>query len=1390
MSHHPVLPHARLHELVEAQSRRSPAAIAVVAGTRGVTYARLDAMANGIARQLRNRAVGRESLVGVCLDRDEWLLAALLGVLKAGAAYVPLDPSHPPERLGFICSDAGLSLVVTARGALDHAGATGVETLVVEEVEPYPQAPDVPGDPGDAAYVIYTSGSTGQPKGVVVEHRNAVNLITSESRFYSRDELRGVLASTSVCFDPSITQLFLTLSVGGTVIMAPDILALPTLPARGEVTLVNGVPSALAVLLESPLPRSVRTIVSGGEPLTRAVADRVLATPGVQRLVNLYGPTECTVSCVGGDIASGDGVPSIGRAYAGAELSVRDTDGNPVPADAVGELWVGGPGVARGYLGRPDLTTARFGSPPAGAPAGGHYGSGHGVPQQQEVTNRGDVEPGSSVDWSTGRAYRTGDLVRVDADGSLHFCGRVDDQVKVRGHRVEPGEVEAVLAAHPRITAATVVPTTGGDGLTALAGFFVAKRSASATATAPDAAELRAYLGARLPAYLVPSKIIRLERLPTTPNGKVDRAALTAMTPVRLPAATPRTASPRTATPRTATPRTASPRTATPRTAAEAVVAAIWSEVLGVDVGCDEAFDALGGHSLHAARIAARLERDFGVRVPVGRVLGPITVAQVAAFVETSEPARGAHPLRRSAGADAPVTAVQRRYWFLDQYIAKPGLYDVHSALDIDGEIAPERLATALSELVERHHALRTAITLTPAGLRQRTVPAVPVELPILDLPGASAAEADTALAALADRPFDLSTGHLVRAALARTGHGRWRLLLGVHHIAIDGRSLDVLLDDLSACYNGTTLDEPALRYADVAAWEAELPREDALDYWRQQLREAPSLLTLPTGRPRPPEPTYAGGVVTRPLPAELLDRVDGFARQEGASRFMALLAALSALLSRHAGETDVVIGAPVANRPRPELDVIVGCLVNTVALRCDLDGRPTFRELLARTRRTALDAYEHEALPFERVVEELRLPRHRSHTPLFQAMLVVQQPAVTSVPLGDATLRLAGEHHGDRARFDLTFVVDETADGPDLTIQYSADLFEASTATRLADQLCRLLAEATAHPDTPVDELPLLSAHERAKIVALGRGPAAHGERRPVHELVAVRAAAEPDRIAVAMGSSEVTYGELNSAANQVAWALRARDVGRDTPVAVRLRRSPAAVVAMLGIAKAGGCFVPVDPDLPAARADELLADVRPALVIDTELLRGLDVDRSDDPPPLAGPDDLAHVFCTSGSTGRPKGVLATHGGLTNLVLAKADRFDVRPDSRTLQYVSFGFEVSVSDVYMTLDRGLMLGQFHPLPPAEGGLWNPDFRPLRSPVPLLAIRQMVPSDLPFLTGEVEFLDSYLRVFRDRLNDRQRAEADDAYEQAARGRAEASSSRCPHTQSLGELAVAS
>ncbi|HXK09667.1 MAG TPA: amino acid adenylation domain-containing protein, partial [Vicinamibacteria bacterium] len=1042
---------APVHEQVSARSREAPDRLAVQAGLATLTYGALERRANQLARHLVALGAGAEVKVAVCVERSLDLVVALLGVLKAGAAYVPLDSGYPAERLRYMLEDSGARVLLTSdrlRAGLPPTTATVVSldgdwaAIARQPVA----APDAAVAPTQLAYLIYTSGSTGRAKGVEVEHRGLSNLVAWHRRSYEVGPSDRASMLASLSFDASVWELWPYLAAGASVHLLPEE-ELRSSPhrllewlARSEATL-SFLPTPLAEsAMGEPLPPGIRlrALLTGGDTLHGV-------PPGLPfRVLNHYGPTEATVVSTWTEVRPGDpAAPPIGRAIDGTVARVLDRRLQLAPVGVPGELYVGGQSLARGYRGRPDLTAASF-VPDPHSPAPG------------------------------GRLYRTGDRAVLRADGQLAFLGRADEQVKVRGFRIEPGEIEAILRRFPGVREAAVTAREDEGRPRQLVAYVV---RASSARTREE--ELRASLQGCLPAYMVPSAFVFLESLPLSPNGKVDRRALPAPPP---PAAGDE-----------------------PRSEAERAVAAVFREGLGVPrVGTSDDFFALGGHSLLAARVLSSLHGATGVDLPLRALFESPTVGALAARLETAaaaaDPADAPPPLRRrEEGVAAPVSFAQRRLWLLD-VLGAGAAYNITGALRLEGRLDVGALSRSLEDVARRHESLRTVFE--PAG--DEPVPSVASEagihLRILDLRDRVAAAREAEVLRLSAeegaRPFDLSRGPLLRATLLVLGEEEHVLLLALHHIVADGWSVGILARELAAHYgahaSGTAIpqSEPRLRYADYAAWERRWLRDEVIERrvgdWRRRL-EGLAPLRLPLDRPRPLVRAFAGSAVQVAFPRSLGDALSALGREHGATLFMVLLAGFQALLHRWSGQDDVAVGSPVANR-RPEVEDVVGLFVNTVVMRTDFSGDPSFRELVGRVRETTLGALAHQDVPFDVLVEKLGAPHDPARNPLVQVVFALQNTPAAPLELPGLCLR-PQPLPTQTTHFDLELHVQETRDGLVAAFVYDAELFEAGTVSRMAGQYVRLLESAVSSPLERVSRLGLMGKGEEEEELRLSRG-------------------------------------------------------------------------------------------------------------------------------------------------------------------------------------------------------------------------------------------------------------------------------------------------------------
>ena len=1289
-----------IHQLFEAQVERTPDATAIVFHETRVTYRDLNVRANKLAHYLRRLGVGPEVQVGIMLRRTVEMIVSALAVLKAGGAYMPLDPEYPEERLGFMREDGELHVLITQTDLLERVTKPAVEHLIVIEEnswsdERVENLNNVPVSSDNLAYLLYTSGSTGRPKGIAIEHHNAVALIDWALDNFSLEELKGTLFGTSFSFDLSIFEMFVPLSAGGTIILAEHALALPTIAAKSEVRIVNTGPSLMSELVRMKgIPENVRVVSMAGEPLRRSLVDQLYTHPSIERVVNLYGPAEDTTYSTWAVMEREPGRVVIGRPFRGTQAYVVDSHGSIVPDGTPGELWLGGEGLARCYLKYPDVTAEKF------------------VPD--ELSGQ-----------SGARLYRTGDLCRYLEDGNLEHLGRIDHQVKIRGLRIDVEEIECALSQHPAIHQIVVLLKEYlGDPR------FVAYVVANGNHGADLTSELKRFAREKLPEYMVPAVFVILDALPYTPNGKIDREALPE------PDFNEREID-----------------YVAPQTKIEKALAEIWCEVLEKDrVGVQDDFFSLGGHSLLATMVLTRVYQSLRVDLPYRVFFDAPTIADLAQHVERacketvnnmSEPAnitelaknlnelsaaeRAALVMRlkkkspevvdeqtiprRNDTGPVPLSFAQQRLWFLEQL--GDSNYLVPATLRLVGPLDVDALERSLNEIVARHDALRTTFTAIDGQPMQVIAPRQPLTLLTLDLrhlPDDERAVEIRRLREEALRPFSLERGPLFRASLLRVAEEEHLLLLAMHHIVSDGWSLGVLIREMATLYEnfveGTTpnLPELPIQYADFAVWQRQWLSGEVLErqlqYWKEQLGNNPPVLELPTDHSRPVVPTYKGSFVTCEISSNLVEALKDLSRREGVSLYMTLLAAFKILLARYAGQDHVIVGTPIANRNQIDIENLIGFFVNTLVLRTDLSGNPRFDKLLQQIREVTLGAFAHQDVPFEKLVEELQPERDMSRTPLFQVMFSLQNSPMPEMKLSQVTMTLL-QDDSTTAAFDLTLDVTERGAAMDCLLEYSTEIFEPSTAQRILNHYMNLLEAIVVNPHQRVRELPLLTQSEREQLLVEWNNTAGkHDYETCVHRLFEAQAEAKPEALAVVFGEQRVTYAELNGRANQLAHYLKELGVGPETCVGILLERSTEMAVALLGILKAGGAYVAFDPSYPTDRLNYMIEDSGVAVLLTQQkLLLGhpefpvrhifLDTESkslahrdANNVQSGVSPSNVVYLVYTSGSTGRPKGILIEHRSLVNAAFAFINTHSMTENDRLLQFASLSFDVAAEEFF------------------------------------------------------------------------------------------------------------
>lgn len=1279
-----------LHRGFERAARSAPDRPALVFADRTVTLGRLDSRADAIARRLVAAGVGRGDVVSLCLDRGDGLIAAFLGVFKAGACYLPVDPAEPLERLAHILSDSRAVLHLTERrhaalfaAAPARPDGSAAPVLLVDGTEEEGRTGDpvfVPTGPDDLAYIIYTSGSTGRPKGIEGRHGTIANLVEWHVRHHPGPPLR-TLQYAQVSFDIFFQELFTSWFTGAACWMVDeatrqDMHALAEFIRRHRLERIF-LPFAplqylVDVLADAELP-DLRQVFTAGEQLqaTPAVVAWFARRPQVS-FHNHYGPTECyvvTAHDLPADPTTWPALPPVGLPVDNVRITVVDDDFRPLPVGVAGEILIGGVQISRGYRGRPDLTAEKF------------------------VPDPFALRPGA-------RAYRTGDLGVRRADGAIQFLGRMDRQLKIRGFRVEPGEIEVALVRHPAVAQALVTTFRAAGGDVRLVAYVVPRPEVGAGERANLPRSLKASLDGVLPDHMVPAAFMILDALPMTVAGKISRLALP--------------------DPSGAVDAEAAPaiRAAGP---VEAALADIFADLLGRDrVGLDEDFFDLGGHSLLGSRLVSRVRTALGVELPLSRLFEAPTAAGLAAHVEG---ARGTGegetaPAIEARGANrAPASFAQRRLWLMDRMGTTGAAYLMPVNLALAGPLDTAALERALSRIVERHPALRTVFRDVDGEPEQVVLPPAALPLDLLDLTDHAADEATSilseAVSVMGTRPFDLAADPPFRALLVRLAPEEHRLLAAFHHIASDGWSIAIFFAELGALYSAFAAGRPdplpalPFAYADFASWQrrtiAGARRDRLLAYWKPLLEDlAP--LALPTDRPRRAGDRYAGDGFRFALPADLTAGIRRLARQGGATLYTTLLAAYMALLHRLSGEDRIAVGSPVANRNRGETEGMIGFFVNALVLTAEVDAAAPWRSLLGQVRERVLGAFDHQDMPFEALVEALRPARDVSRNPLFQVLLALQQPeAMAARPALDGLAVEALELGRVTARFDLETHLWLDGDRLEGLVTYDADLFDRETVAGFMDCFRHLLADVVADPDRPVGRLATASPEARAAARAL-----AATARLPVfpagllHERVFARLADDPDRVVVSDAGGAWTAADLAREARAVAARLAARGLAPGEPVLVLVGRDRRAVAALLGVLAAGGAYVPIDPRHPADRIAFVAGDcsARFALVDATTerlLAEGaaepvrMDVTEpgiGDAATPILSDDATAYVIYTSGSTGRPKGVVVSHANATRLFTATAETFRFSPADVWTCTHSLAFDFSVWEIWGPLLTG------------------------------------------------------------------------------------------------------
>ncbi|WP_138502504.1 non-ribosomal peptide synthetase, partial [Nostoc sp. PA-18-2419] len=1290
-----------IHQLFEEQVERNPDAVAVVFDNQQLTYQQLNTRANQLGHYLRSLGVGADVLVGLCVERSVEMIVGILGILKAGGAYVPLDSEYPQERLSFMLEDTQLSVILTQEKLVSKLcdrfwrgfGDSPQETLRDRKVhvicldsnwdiisQQTQQNPTTSIKAQDLAYVMYTSGSTGQPKGVSIIHRGVVRLV-KQNDYVSFSEKEVFLQFAPIAFDAATFEIWGALLNGGKLVIfpadTPSINELGQVIEKYQVTTLWLTAGLFHLIVDENIGalKPLRQLLAGGDVLSVTHVQKFLQTVENCRLINGYGPTENTTFTCCYQIPksfSWDVSVPIGRPIANTQVYILDKNLQPVPIGVPGELHIGGEGLARGYFNRPETTAEKF----------------------IEIELFDKVE----------RLYKTGDLVRYLPDGNIEYLGRIDNQVKIRGFRIELGEIEAILSQHENVQACCVIVHEDATGDKRLFVYVVPQ-----TEVISIKDELRQFLADKLPHYMMPSAFVILESLPLTPNGKVDRRGLP------VPDFYIETAN----------------KYVAPRTPFEEKLAQIWAQVLKVEqVGIYNNFFELGGHSLLATQIISRLPEAFGSSLSLRSLFESPTVAQLSEVIsnelQTNSGLTVLPIVPVSTRLDIPLSWAQERLWFLHQLEGESGAYTINFPLHLVGNLNIKALEKAIEEMVQRHEVLRTRFEIKNEKLVQVIGPNITIKLPIVDLQNVADPWQQVEQLAIKEayKPFDLVNDPVIRVKMWQVAQQEYVLLIAIHHIAADGWSLGVVNSELSAHYRanvtGSSVVLPLpVQYADFTLWQRQWLTNEVLErqlsYWKQQLAGAPPLLELPTDRLRPAIQTFRGATEQFQLDNKLTSALKKLSQESGSTLFMTLLAGFVVLMSRYTGQTDLVIGSPIANRNRKEIEGLIGFFVNILALRFDLSKEPTLRDLLTQVRQVTQNAYDHQDLPFEMLVEKLQLERNLAHNPLVQVIFALQNAPtypwdLPGLKVEEMPWKL------DAVRFDLEVHFWETPEGLEGFCCYSTDLFDGTTIARMMKHFQNLLVAMSddkplrvyaANPQQPVALLPWLTQQEHHQLlVEYNNAQLDYPQDKCIHQLFEEQIARTPDAVAVVFAGQQLTYRELNYRANQLAHYLRCLGVGADVLVGICVERSLEMIVGLLGILKAGGAYVPLDPVYPQDRLSFMLQDAQVSVLLTQQQLveslpkyQGrivcLDTDWENiaqnsfsNLQNTATPDKLAYVIYTSGSTGKPKGVLVNHNNVTRLFAATDSCYNFNTQDVWTLFHSYAFDFSVWEIWGALLYG------------------------------------------------------------------------------------------------------
>ncbi|MGI8494257.1 MAG: amino acid adenylation domain-containing protein, partial [Pyrinomonadaceae bacterium] len=1285
------------HKLFEAQAAADPDRTAIICNGKTLTYGELNTRANQLAHHLRELGAKPEILIPICVDRSIEMAVGILGILKSGAAYVPVDPAYPSERIEFMLADTSADFIVTQSRFLQSTAAKKVLLdMDWETISQQPnENPTLTATDENLAYVIYTSGSTGKPKGAMLTHANLYHYVDALQKEFQLTSDDKYLHLASIAFSSSRRHLLFPLAHGASVVVADeeqrmDAPALFKLIKENAVTVFDAVPSfqrhCLNALLEMEtaqrtdlLDNNLRLIVSASEPLLSDIpATWMFEFKHPARHVHMIGQTETSgiisINRITKDDAAGAIRPvPVGHPIADTEIRLLNENLQPVAPDEAGEIYVCGDGLGRGYLNRPELNKQKF------------------------------IELKTGDDSAPKRFCRTGDYARLLPDGRLECLGRQDFQVKIRGNRVELGEIEALLISHTDVLGCSVIGREDDEpGQIRLVAYIVARQKSSRVIN-----DLRSSAKQKLPDYMQPSAFVLLDALPLTPNGKIDRK--------NLP-------------PPDESAFTADETYIAPRNPAEQIITGIWAGILGFSrIGVNDNFFDLGGHSLLASRAISCLRIAFNAELPLRLMFEAPTVAGFAEKIALYSELANADSINKIISSERleaiPLSFAQQRLWFLEQMESGSAAYNMSETLRLTGNIDADALRFALENITARHEILRTSFDSIGGQASQKISTETKIDFSVTDLsdfPTEPREEKAIEIASeSAARPFNLNRSPLLRLSLIKLNETEHLLVVVFHHIISDGWSVGVFLKELGELYQAKTADiKPMLpllpiQYADYAQWQqkwletADYQRQ--IEFWKENLKDAPALLELPTDYLRPAVQRYRGARIEAFLPAELTDKIKDLSRRESVTPFMTLLSAWQVLLRRYSGQEDLIVGTPIAGRTRTETENLIGFFVNSLPLRGDLSGNPTFTELLRRTKAQALNAYSNQEMPFEKMVEELNPERSLSYAPVFQTMFALQNSTPFRENFADlksSRVKLANQ----TAKFDLSLDVFQQKNGLELQLEYDTDLFAKETARQMLGHYRTILEAIAADSEKRLTEIPMLTEREYDQL--LFEWNARTTEVPPVclHQLFEKHAAQTPEAIAAVWKNEQISYGDLNAKANRLARFLQKQGVKPGTVVGIYVERSLEMLVSLLGVLKTGAAYLPLDPNYPAERLQHMTTDAGISILITQESLVSKTLDFASqkvvcidgdwsaiaaesarNPENAVAPENPAYVIYTSGSTGKSKGVMVTHANVVNAYAAWEDAYALSSLKSHLQMASFSFDVFTGDVTRALCSGAKL---------------------------------------------------------------------------------------------------